>query len=652
MAQRFKFLFSPLKIGKVVVPNRISFSAHLTNFAVNSLPTEREAYYYAERAKGGCGLIIHGEQSVHPTDHAYEKLIDAFDERVIPGYKKITSIVHQYDTIIFAQLNHNGQQCDGTLSRLPVWAPSPIPDILFREMPKEMEIEDIHEVLEGFYKSAINVREGGYDGIEIQASHSSIFRQFLSPLTNRRSDEYGGDLDNRLRFTYEVIESIRRAVGNDYTLGIRLSGDEMIPGGLTLDDTKEVAKKLEAHGMVDYINLSIATFYNLYLVEGSMHTPLGFAVHLAAGVKEVTKLPVFACGRINDPIFAEKVLADGHADMIGIVRGQICDPEFANKAREGRLEDIRQCVADNQGCIGRMGVNKTLSCVQNPAVGNEKEMGVDSYKPTSKVKRVMVIGGGPAGMETARVAALRGHDVTLYEKGEELGGQINIAKKGAGRAEIEGVIRHLILQLKKLKVKVKLNTEVTEELVKKENPDAVVIATGSYPITKPVGGEYSSPQVVNSWQVLNGEVELGNKIIVIDGEGHHKATGTAEYLADLGKDVTVVASSPFVGCELGPLQDMFLTLQRLMQKKVKMIHNIAVMEIQGTTVIGFNVYSMEPFKMEGADNVVTIMGNKADDALYFSLKDKVKELHRIGDCMAPRRMDMAILEGNKVGRIL
>ena len=290
----FDLLFSPLTIGKIRVPNRISFSAHLTNFAENCLPSERHVHYLAARARGGTGLIITEEQSVHPTDRAYEKLIEAFNPEVIPGYKNITRAIHEYETKIFAQLNHNGQQCGGTLSRLPVWAPSPVPDVLFREVPKEMEIEDIKEIIEYFCRSAVHVREGGFDGIELQFGHSSLARQFMSPLTNLRNDEYGGSFENRLRFPLELLAAVRRTIGDDFTLGVRLCADEMIPGGLTLEDAKQIAQQLEGQGCIDFMDLSLSTFYNLYLVGGTMHMPLGYAVPLSAGIKEVVRLPVFA----------------------------------------------------------------------------------------------------------------------------------------------------------------------------------------------------------------------------------------------------------------------------------------------------------------------------------------------------------------------
>jgi mycofactocin system FadH/OYE family oxidoreductase 2 len=649
MYGQFKFLFSPLRIGAVTVPNRISFSAHLTNLAEDNLPSERQAYYLAERARGGAGLIITEEQSVHPTDHAYEKLIDAWKPEAIPGYRKICRAVHEFETKIFAQLNHNGAQGDGSYSRLPVLGPSPVADFMFREVPKEMELEDIKEITDSFCKSAINVREGGFDGIELQLGHSSLLRQFLSPLTNLRTDDYGGRLENRMRFPLEVVAAVRKTVGSDYTLGIRLCADEMVQGGLTLDDVKEMARRFEASQNLDFIDTTLATFYNLYLVGATMHTPLGYTIPLAAGVKSVVRLPVFCTGRINDPVMAERVLADGQADMIGMVRAQICDPALANKAKEGRLDEIRYCVADNQGCYARVGLNRPIGCIQNPDIGFEKERAV--IRPAPIKKKVLIVGGGPAGLRAAEAAAIRGHAVTLYEKAAKLGGQVNIAALGAGREELKSVIRNSENILKLLPVTIVLNKEVTVDFILRQSPDVVIIATGALPRPCPYPGG-DGPAVFNVWQVLTGAAKIGKKVLFIDGDGHHQATATAEFLVDRGSTVHIVTSSPTIASELGPTQDQYLSHQRLVRKGVTFTPDFAVTEIQGTAVKGLNYFNNEWHTFEGFDTVVYALGSRVEDSLYKALKGKVKELYRIGDCVAPRKIDMAVLEGDKVGRMI
>ena len=648
----FPFLFSPIKLGEVEVPNRICFSAHTTNFAIQGLIHERHIAYYEERAKGGCGLIILGELSLHPTDRPYEQMVEAYDKKVVQGYQDLTSTIHQYPTKIFAQLNHGGFQCDGCISRQPVLGPSPISDIEFGEVAKVMEPEDIDEVIENFARAAAYVKEGGFDGIEISLGHRSLLRQFLSPLSNYRQDVYGGSLENRMRFAQQIIDAVRKVVPRDFPVGIRLCADEIFYGAITSEDAKEIAHRFESTGQIDFINLSVGTYYNLHLVRGSMHFPLGFTLHLSQAIKEVVKVPVFANNRINRPQMAEEIVAQGKADIVGLVRALICDPQFPQKTKEGRTEEISICVSDNQGCIGRVNQAKTIGCIQNPCVGFEKKADKELKQPISKKKKVWVIGGGPAGMEAARMAALRGHQVTLYEKEPELGGQINIAKKGAGRENIGLVVTNLMSQLKKWKVRIEPGVEVTEEFVIKSDPDATIVATGSVPREDPFPGRYTPSQVLNVWQVLKGGIPIGEKVLLIDGDGHHKATSTAEFLADHGKKVDILTDALFIGVELGPIGDLYNSRQRLLQKGVTFTSDMRVEEIEGATVKAVNVYSNEVFVYEGYDTIVVITPNKPNQGLYFELKGKIKELYRIGDCVAPRKIDMAIWEGNKVGRIV
>ena len=348
----------------------------------------------------------------------------------------------------------------------------------------------------------------------------------------------------------------------------------------------------------------------------------------------------------------EKILEEGHADMIGMVRALICDPELPVKARQGRINDIRHCIACNQGCIARMGLGYELGCIQNPAVGKERQLGMGSLASCDRPKKVVVVGGGPAGLEVSRVAALRRHQVILFEKNTELGGQNLVAGKVSGRQEITGITRWLLSQINQLDMDIRLETEADAAMILKEAPDAVVVATGSMPKAKPFPGEYAPPRVVNTVQILNGEVLPGQKILLIDLDGHHQATGTAELLADQGKSVHMITSSLFVGDKLGPLQDLYPARQRLAKKGVTFTPDIVVLEIQDTLVKCLNAYSNEMIDFSGYDMIVLAAGNVSRDRLYFDLKGKVKELYRIGDCVAPRKTDMAILEGHRIGRLL
>ncbi|MCF8026549.1 MAG: FAD-dependent oxidoreductase, partial [Desulfobacteraceae bacterium] len=499
---RYKYFFSPLKIGPAVVPNRINFAAHMTNLSVNQQISDAHVAYYAERAKGGCGLITTEELSVHPSDLAYAKLVEAFDPGVVPGFQKLTQAVHKYGTKIFAQLNHNGMQAEGKISRLPVWGPSAGRDPIFRETAKEMEIEDIKDCIAHFAKSAGHAKEGGFDGIELQVGHSSLIRQFLSPATNFRQDEYGGSLENRVRFALEVIDAVRSAVGRELAVGLRLNADEMHPkGGLTLEAVKEIAVRLEQTGQIDFFDISLGTFHHLFLVEGSMHTPLAYATPLSAGIRSKVNLPVYASNRINDPHLAEKILEDGHGDMINMVRALIADPRLPNKARMGRDDDIRHCIACNQGCIGRMGLGYTIGCIQNPAAGHELEFVEESITPAGQPKKVIIVGAGPAGLEAARVAALRKHQVIVFESEQEVGGQNRLASSLPGRQEIEGIVRWLVSQTGKLPIDWRLGLKADKDAISKENPDVVVLATGSRPKEKPFPGDYGPPQVITTWQI-------------------------------------------------------------------------------------------------------------------------------------------------------
>src|SRR5262252_8648384 len=473
MAERF--LWSPIRLGPVTVRNRIVFSAHLTNYARDGLPTGQHAAYYAARAAGGAGLIITEEHSTHPTDWPYEKLIHGFHRDVIPGYRRITDAVHRHGVPIFAQINHNGGQASGMYSRLPVWAPSPVPDPLFREVPKAVTEAEIGEIVAGYATVAGHCVEGGFDGVELQCSHSSIVRGFLSPATNTRTDAYGGSLPARARILLEIIDAVREAIGLDHALGVRICGDELIEGGSTLAEAVEVARMVEATGQVDYINTSIGVATaTLFMIEASMSIPPGYALFIANAMRRAVSLPVIGVGRIKDPVQAERALADGHCDLVGVVRGQIADPDFAAKARSGHATEIRTCLSCNQECVGRMGLNRWLGCIENPRTGREA---VPLPPPSRRSRQVIVVGGGPAGLQAAATAAQRGHHVTLLERQPRTGGQVAVAASVPSRAEFLDVVRNLAAECQRHGVTVRTGVEATAQWLLGELPVAVVLAT-------------------------------------------------------------------------------------------------------------------------------------------------------------------------------
>ena len=387
----FDHLFNPLMMGKVTLPNRICFLAHRTNFAQKGRLNDRHVAYYRCRAQGGCGVIIMGDLSIHPNDRPWDAMIEAYDPEVVQDYQRLTGAVHEFESPIFAQLNHYGFQSSGAITRHAVWGPSALSDIAFGETAKPMEAEDMSVVIKAFSRAAVLVRDGGFDGIEIDMGPESLLRQFLSPLSNLRQDEYGGALENRMRLPLEVIDGVRKSVGEDFTVGIRLCADEKFWGAITTDESRQFAQKFESTGKVDFVNVAVGTYYNLHLFMASMHTPSGFTIETAEQINEVVDIPVIGSHQIDTPQMADDIVSKGQADAVGFIRNLICDPDLPKKALEGEIDDIRYCIRDNQGCIGRINQSKSLSCIQNPSVGYE-DFGPEDSNQLTIPKRVMVVG--------------------------------------------------------------------------------------------------------------------------------------------------------------------------------------------------------------------------------------------------------------------
>ena len=654
---QYRYLFSPLRLGPVVIRNRIVFSAHLTNYAAEGMPTDQHAAYYSARAAGGAGLIITEEHSTHPTDWPYEKMIHAFHPEVVPWYRKITEAVHRHNTPIFAQINHNGGQASSMYTRLPVWAPSAVPDPLFREVPKAVNTAEIAEIVRGYADVAARCRDGGFDGVELQCSHSSIVRGFLSPATNTRTDGYGGSLEHRARILREIVAAVRDALGPGLALGVRLCGDELIEGGITLDETVEVARMVEALGTVDYVNTSIGVATaTLFMIEASMHIPPGYALFIASALRAAIKLPVIGVGRFKDPLQAERAIADGHCDLVGVVRGQIADADFAAKARSGAAGEIRLCLSCNQECVGRMGLNRWLGCIENPRAGRETTMPA-TVALTRKPKRVLVIGAGPAGLQAAASAAEAGHSVTLCDEALEAGGQLRWAASVATRAELGDLVRNLVGQCRRSGVQFRLGCRVDAALVAAENPDAVVVATGARP-SRPwwAGSVEDQPHVVDVMDVLTGAATPQGDVVVIDELGFHQATSVAELLADRGCTVEILTPGMVVGQDLGITLDLETWWYRASAKAIRQTVDSVIVgcspptgEAEGKSSLQVLHHPTGAVNPRTFDWCVLAVPPAAHDDLYHQLKGRVPSLQRIGDCVAPRRAHAAIVEGHRVG---
>ena len=645
---RYTHLFSPLRIGPVTVRNRIVFAAHLTNFAIDGCPSDQHTAYYAARAAGGAGLIITEEHSTHPTDEPYEKLIHGFNRAVIPGYRAITEAVHAYGVPIFAQINHNGGQASSMYSRLPVWAPSAVADPLFREVPKSVEISEIREIVAGYGLVAANCVEGGFDGIELQCSHSSIVRGFLSPATNRRTDDYGGTLANRSRLLLEIIATVRAEIGRDRALGVRLCGDELIEGGTTIEDAIEIARLVEASGIADYINTSIGVATStLFLIEASMQIPPTYAHFIPSALRAAVKLPVVGIGRFKDPVQAERALEEGVCDLVGVVRGQIADPEFGIKARAGETESIRTCLSCNQECVGRMGLNRWLGCIENPRTGREAVL---SPPAPSRSRRVYVVGAGPAGLQAAITATGRGHQVTLFERADRTGGQVRVAATVPSRAEFFDLVRNQFALAKRMGVDIRLGIDVDAAFLRAEHPDVVVLATGARP-QRP-GWAGTLDRVIDVRDVLEGRANPQGSVIVVDEVGFHQATSTAEVLADRGCTVEIVTNGMVVGQDLGITLDFETWNMKARIKGIRQSTDLVSMGVGATESGGVRLHLLHhptgAMRDVECDWVVCAVQQVPEDDLWCDLRGAPFEVHRIGDCLTPRRAHAAVIEGERV----
>jgi 2,4-dienoyl-CoA reductase-like NADH-dependent reductase (Old Yellow Enzyme family)/thioredoxin reductase len=648
--QSFPRLFSPIRLRNTEIRNRILSTGHQTYLAKGGLPGEDFVAYHEARAKGGAGLIVVEAARFHATGFTDSPELIVASDDCIPGLKSLADSVHRHGAKIFGQISHSGRvtkRISGGLRGI-AYAPSVVPDRRFHTMPRAMPVALIEEIIAEAGKAARRFGEAGFDGIELLASHGLLISDFLNPRHNQRTDRYGGSFEYRLRFLTDLLAVVRKGLGDGPVLGIRISVEEAEPGGLEKDEVIAICQALKAAGAIDYVN---TTYGSMQGLGGSVHVvpPMeiehAYVAPKAGTLRAAVGLPVFVAGRINQPQIAEQVLAAGFADMCGMTRAMISDPEMPNKAREGRLDDIRACIACNQACIGHYHMGYGISCIQNPVTGRERKLGSVGKSPTSR--RILVAGGGPAGMKAALTAAQRGHQVTLHEAKPRLGGQVLLAQLLPERAEFGGLVANLQHEMARAGVEVKLNAPISTEIVRHHKPDAVIVATGGLPYRPEIEGAEDA-HVLDAWAVLEGRVNPGGRVLVADWRCDWVGMGVAEKLAREGRHVRLAVTGTHAGQNLQQyLRDHWAG--KLHKLGVEVIPYARLFGVDAETAYMAHIVSGEPIIASDVETVVLALGHRPDTALEEQLAPLGVPLHLAGDCLSPRSAEEAVYEGMMAG---
>src|SRR4051794_24663149 len=544
-------LLRPLKIKHLTIRNRVMSTSHAPSYGSDGKPKERYQLYHEEKAKGGIGLTMFGGSSSVGLDSpaAPWNQISVADDSVIPFFQEFADRIHQHGAALMIQLTHMGRRTRwDTENWLPTMSASPQREPASRSIPKEMEDTDIRRIIADYAAAARRCKEGALDGFELSAAHGHLIDQFWSPSVNKRSDKYGGSLENRMRFGIEVLEACREAVGDDYIIGMRMSGDELIDDGLTHEDCVTIARTYAERGLIDFANVlggQARDHLAHAIVLPNMSFPVAPFLFLASAIKREVDIPIFHAQRVTDLNTAGRAVAEGHVDMVAMTRAHIADPHLVRKLSEGRADDIRQCVGAGY-CIDRIYVGGDALCIQNAATGREASMPHEIRKADVR-RRVVVIGAGPGGLEAARVCAERGHAVVLFERSAQAGGQIGLAAKAGWREALSGITRWLVAQVTKLGVDLRLGTEATAAGVLAEKPEIVVVATGGTPSRGHAGG--AAQHAVTTAEVLTGAVEPTGSVLLYDEMGQHNAASVAEQLAKRGCLVEIVTHDRMVAEE-------------------------------------------------------------------------------------------------------
>ena len=661
---KFIKLFQPITINNLTVKNRIVMPAMALFYTDKYEFNDRYRSFYRERANGGVGLMIIGPMAIDRVGSS-PYIPGLFDDSQIEPIWKFNRDLHRdTDVKIGIQLMHQGRFASERMTGMTPIAPSAIPSPITREIPREMTKDDIREIKRSYVESALRAKNAGFDYIELMAGGGYLIGEFLSPVTNHRTDEYGGSIEKRMRFGLEVIREIRESIGEDFAMGIRVSGHDYIKGGNTTVESARFCSEAEKAG-INAVNVT-GGWHETNVPQITSDVPKGAYLYLAHAIKEKVDVPVFASNRLGDPIFAEKVLRSGVADMICWGRPLIADPELPKKVRYDRLSEIVPCIACNQGCLDSIFSGKAVYCTLNPRVGREAETII---RETDKKKRIFVAGGGPAGIQFALTASKRGHEVTLYEESDMLGGQINLIGSIPGKEEYLGAVKSLKNRLKVSNVVVKLKTRLTSGLVKDEKPDLLVVATGAVPSVFNIPGIEDHPNVVNAWDVLNGTVaDIGRNVVIIGGGSigcetaltvanldiptpdiftflvYHSADdfeGLRKMLYSSKRKITILeiadrfAGSTGISTKWSLLKNLRL-LSVIMRPKTKTLN------IQENSVI---VEADNRKEQLIADTIIIAVGSKSLDALAREVKSDGIEVLIIGDAKEPRKIGDAVIEG-------
>lgn len=646
----FKHLLDPIRIGGCDIRNRVCLTGHGTGMPTDGTPNDQMIAYYEERAKGEVGLIMLGSQQVHPSSPGITGLLCNYDDRIIPGLSRLARTVQRHGTRVFGYLSHMGF---ATSARpVPLWSASAGYEAKYGEVAHEMTVEEIEMIVEAHAAAAARCVEAGLDGIEIHCGHGLLVQQFLSPLSNHRTDAYGGSAENRARFATEILAAVRRRIGPDVPLGIRCSGDELVPGGLTGSDMADILPGLVTAGALNYVDVSAGSDGNLVsnmLHEPPMGLPPGPFRPLSRQIRDRLDVPVIHATRVHTAAFAEEMLAAGDADMAGMARALIADAHLPRKARLAQADTITPCIACEQACFGRLYRGRAISCIGTPATGREADLAAPA--PAATRKRILVIGGGPAGMEAAAVAAQRGHHVVLLESADHLGGKLDLARRPVGRSEWARLIDFKAALLARRGVTIRTGMRASHAEIAAERPDHVILATGArarpYRLDgAPAGMVLSLEDAVLDWSLQQGR--LGKRVLIVDELNRAPALAVALSLAQAGHETTLCTSAFHAGQNL-EIQNLTYFQRECLADGVTFLSTVSPARVDAGEVIFENVLTRSETARLAVDTIVAALPGLPDNALVSTLTEMKIPHDVVGDAYAPRDTEAAILEGHKAG---